>query len=433
VRSKNNNVCLITLGCPKNIVEGENILGIIRKKGYTLTADLKTAGTVIVHTCSFIEDARNESIDTIRAISKLKENGTIQKLIVTGCMVQDEKRNIQNIFPSADSFVGTGELHNIDSVLDVDACYKVSGPGGLMLPKAGRVLSSDLPVAYLKLSEGCNHRCSFCIIPQLRGRYRSRNIGSVVSEADSLAQKGIKELVLIAQDTTFYGHDIYKKSVLAKLVDSLSSVEGIKWIRLLYAYPGTVREELLDIIEKNPKVCKYLDMPLQHVSKRVLEKMRRPVNSAQTVSRIIDRVPDIALRTTFITGFPGETDKDFGELYDFVSRGLIEHLGVFVYSDNKKAESHKFGRQVPEKIKFERQKELMLLQKKIVTRKNKARVGRKIEVLVEQDKGGGEFFARAAFQAPEIDSRVRVKGNFRTGEFADVTITGVSGYDIKGV
>lgn len=436
-------VSIITLGCPKNIVEGENIAGLIKESGFDLMPDLKDADIAVVHTCSFISDADRESADVIKRLSQLRQSGRLKKLFVTGCLVQKEGKNIIAKFPDVDSFVGTGNLHRLPEIIDSNEKLVLGKPGGYLEGTSKRLLSSALPSAYLRIAEGCSHRCSFCIIPKLRGRYKSRNMKSIVREAEELAGQGIREFNLIAQDTSIYGRDLYGYSALPELIRKLAQIPAVKWIRILYAYPATITRELLETIKNEEKVCKYLDIPLQHVNERILRKMGRPSGARKVVERIRKDIPGITLRTTLIVGFPGETKKEFGELYNFVGDGWIDHLGVFEYSQNKGASSHKFSGQINKQTAGERKKRLMLKQREIVKIKNKARVNSNFEVLVESSnvnkiKSGMEFrkyaisSGRSEFQAPEIDNLIYLSGKQDTGSFVNVKITGIRGYDLMG-
>lgn len=424
-------LCLIALGCPKNTVEAEGMAGLLSSRGITLTTDIAAADYALVHTCSFINDARDESSRAIRALSRLKEEGKLEKIFVTGCLVQQEGKKIAELFPTVDGFIGTGELDKLPGLIRGGPRILCGKAGGLLDPGAPRLLSSSLPSAYLRLAEGCNHRCGFCLIPRLRGKYVSRPEGSILREAEELAECGIEELNLIAQDTTYYGYDRQARFGLPSLIRKLAKIRGIRWIRLLYAYPSTVSTELLKVIADEEKLCKYIDIPLQHVSGNVLERMRRPRNARETVRRITGAVPGISLRTTMIVGYPGETEKDIAELADFVSEGWFEHLGVFEYSHHPDAPSARLGGQVPAGAKRERRREVMAAQKKAVRKKNLSRVGKTYDVLVES-RNGGTWSGRTVFQAPEIDEKTLFSGKAKIGAFVPVTITGTTGYDLNG-
>ncbi len=431
-------VALITLGCPKNIVEGEQMAGILQAQGFSLTTDLAHADIAVIHTCSFIGDARNESSRMIRSLVQRKKLGRLKKVIVTGCFVQDEGKQIMRLFPGVDGFMGTGTLGSLGSFIESSDRYCVGSAGGLLESSATRLLSSALPSAYVRIAEGCNHRCSFCTIPRLRGRYVSRSMSSVVAEARQLADIGIRELVLVAQDVTVFGRDRSGRLMLPHLLTNLARIPAIRWIRLLYAYPSTVSDELLGVMNDEEKICRYIDMPLQHASPAVLKRMHRPLHVRALLERIKKRVPGIAVRTTFITGFPGETKEDFNQLRSLIAEGWFEHLGVFAYSDQSRAASAKYLDKVPAALALSRQKELMSVQQKIVRRHNAARIGSIEEMLVERQEqkrynAKTPFVAgRTRFQAPEIDSIVRAAGSASNGTFVRVKITGFSGYDLLG-
>ena len=427
-------ICLVTLGCPKNVVEGETLAGLLNNSGWDLTTDLHKASAAIVHTCSFIKDAREESAGVIKALSDLRKNNKLEKLIVSGCMVQGDGKTLLNEFKYVDGFVGTGGLKNIAKLLSGEKNFILGSPGGLVESPFPRLLSSELATAYIRIAEGCSHSCSFCSIPSLRGKYKSRTIKSIVSEAEELADNGIKELILIAQDTTYYGYDKYKRFLLPELLKELVKVDKLEWVRIMYAYPSSINDELIDTINKEEKICKYLDLPLQHVSNRVLSAMCRPGNVKALIKSIKKRIPGLAIRTTFITGFPGETKKNFDELYDFVSEGHFDQLGVFEYSDNKNTASYKYGFKVLDKVNNDRRSRLMLLQKAVVENNNKLWKNKVIKVLVEGESVDKKHMhGRSYFQAPEIDSKIIFKGRAPVGNFADIKITGFKGYDLKGV
>lgn len=428
-----NKVCLITLGCPKNIVEGENIAGILRGQGWELTTDIRAATSAIVHTCSFIADASEESSKTIKSLARLKKHGNLKKIIVSGCMVQKEGEKIESLFPFADGFIGTGNLERISELLG-DGRKFISAPaGGLTESLYPRLLSSSLPSAYLRISEGCNHRCSFCVIPGLRGAYRSRTMESIIREADELSACGVREIVLIAQDTTCYGLDLYKRFALPELLRKLAILSKIKWIRLLYAHPSGITDELLDTILSEKKICRYIDIPLQHVSERILKLMGRPPMARLAIERIKERIPGLSLRTTFIVGFPGETQKDFKELLSFVSEGWFDQAGAFAYSAEKGVKAFNMPGRVASTIMKSRIKKLMTAQKKVVEYKNELRIGDTEEVLVESLSGRNDLLkGRTRFHAPEVDSSILIKGKASPGSFIKAKITGYKGYDLLG-
>lgn len=429
-------ISLITLGCPKNIVESESIAGILKNNGYLITTDIPKADVVLVHTCSFIQDAKNESEEVIRSLIELKEKQLVKKIIVSGCLVQELGKKIKNYFRNVDSFVGTGELDKILKAVKFSNKDYINHAGGLLETSYQRELSSKLPSTYLRIAEGCNHKCSFCIIPKLRGKYKSREINSIFKEAKHFVQKGIKELNLIAQDTTYYGRDLKENSNLKKLLTKITKLNGLKWLRILYANPDSISEDLLKLINENSKICNYLDIPIQHVSDRILNQMGRKTGVREVIEKICRKYPGITLRTTIIVGFPGETDKDFRELCDFISKGLFEHLGVFEYSASEGAKSARFKNKVSEKIKRRRMRKIMYLQKEIVKKRNKRKIGSLIDVFVEKklyNNNNKEFWlGRAQYQAPEIDSNIIFSGTSKVGNFEKVSIVGYKDYDLIG-
>ncbi|OGS18361.1 MAG: ribosomal protein S12 methylthiotransferase RimO [Elusimicrobia bacterium RIFOXYA2_FULL_50_26] len=430
-------LCLVTLGCPKNIVEGEHIAGIVEAGGWEITTDIRKASAAIVHTCSFIADAADESVNAINALSGLRKQGKLEKLIVSGCMVQEKGQALAARFPQVTGFIGTGGLERISGLLGCHAGqHFISGaPGGLLESAHPRLLSSTLPSAYLRISEGCNHKCSFCLIPRLRGRYKSRSMKSLVEEARELADNGIRELVLIGQDTSFYGRDNYGRLALPELLRKLCRISDLKWIRVLYAHPASLTRELADTMASNEKICSYLDMPLQHISTSVLRAMKRPPNARKALLLLKKYFPAVSLRTTFITGFPGETEDDFSEMYDCIGEGWFDNLGVFEYSPHPDVASAGIKPAVTPKIARQRKKKLMLLQQKIVAAKNAALIGSKAETLIERAVGDlrlNRWMGRTRFMAPEIDGSIIVHGKTAPGRFVNTAITGATGYDLMG-
>jgi len=424
-------ICLVTLGCPKNIVEGENIAGMLRAGGWELTTDLNSADAAVIHTCSFILDAKKESEEVISNISKLKRTGILKKIAVTGCLVQSEGRKLKEKFKCADIFLGTGQLSKLPEALNKESALELSNPGGFFSSGAPRLLSSSLPSAYLRIAEGCNHKCSFCVIPKLRGKYKSRAKGEILKEARELVALGIKEINVIAQDTTYYGKDLYGKPVLAGLLRDIAGIKGIKWVRLMYAYPSTLTKDVVKVIRSEKNICKYIDIPVQHVSERVLKMMGRPGDVKTIVRHLKKEIPGLVLRTTLIVGFPGETKKEFDELAQFVSEGWFDHLGVFEYSAYGGTAACSLRGIVSARVKRERRNELMLRQKMVVAAKNKSLLGTKVDVLIESNKNNKTCSGRTAYHAPEIDGGIIVKGVCRPGRFVKAVITGYKGYDLK--
>lgn len=428
---------LISLGCPKNLIDSEAMLGQLVEKGYSIASDPSDSEIIIVNTCGFIEPAKKESIETILQAAEYKTKDPDKKLIVAGCLVQRYGKELKKEIPEVDHFVTLNDVERIveacgtefDERLDEQpADYIYDG-------KVRRIITTPGSYAYLKIAEGCDHVCSFCAIPSMRGKYRSRTIASICAEAQDLAQQGIKELVLISQDSTIYGWDLGLKEGLAVLVRELAKTDGIDWIRVMYSYPTSLRKSFLEAMAEVPKICNYIDMPLQHASGAVLARMQRGGNSDQ-YRRMIDNmrktVPEIAIRTTLIAGYPGETDEDFKQLYDFVKDVEFERLGVFTYSDEEGTAGYEHQPKVLRKVAVRRRRELMSLQSAISKKHNRAMIGKNAKVLidkVETNSGIGRLYS----QAPDIDGVVKIKGmsNLVPGEFVDVVITGAGEYDLN--
>jgi len=433
-------VGMLSLGCPKNLVDGEVMLGRLRGAGYELVADARQADVVVVNTCAFIDRAKQESVDAILEMAREKESGRAQRLVVTGCLSQRYDEELRREIPEIDASLGTGQVEDIVRAVSGDATSLAdAGPGPptwVYDHTAPRILSTPPWLAYVKISEGCDYTCSFCIIPTLRGKHRSRNVEDVVSEARALAERGVREIVLVAQDSTRYGLDHGIRDGLAYLLRRLGRIDGIRWIRIMYAYPATLSDPILEVIASEGKVVKYVDIPLQHASESVLKRMKRPTgkgNLLGMVERIRQRVPGVAIRTTFIVGFPGETEADFEELLAFVESGQFESLGVFTYSDEEGTGSFELPDRVTAKVKERRRQRLMSLQKRISTRRNRARVGERLEVLVEGTHDDTDLLlrGRAATQAPEIDGQVLINdGTAAPGSFVTCEVTEAHPYDL---
>lgn len=427
---KKDKVSVITLGCSKNLVDSEVMMGQLQHGGYDVKHDKWNKGRniVIVNTCGFIDRAKEESINTILEYADAKSKGKIEKLYVTGCLSQRYKDNLEEEIPEVDAFFGTMELPRLLKTLKVDYQHELIGE---------RLLSTPSHYAYLKISEGCNRTCSFCAIPLMRGKHISRTIEDLVDEAKKLAAKGVKELMLIAQELTFYGLDIYKKRRLPELLAELSKVEGIEWIRLHYAYPAQFPMEIIDAIAENPKVCNYLDMPLQHASDNVLTAMRRNITNADTrtlIEQIRSRIPGIAIRTTMLVGYPGETEQDFKDLKTFVEEMRFDRLGVFTYSHEENTRAHNVEDDISADLKAERAAELMSVQEQISAELNEKKVGQTFKVLFDR-KEGGYFIGRTEFDSPEVDNEVLVDAKsqyVRVGDFAHVKITRAEEFDLYG-
>lgn len=427
---KHDKVSVITLGCSKNLVDSEVMMKQLQHGGYDVQHDKWSRGRniVIVNTCGFIDRAKEESINTIMEYADAKSEGKIEKLYVTGCLSQRYKDNLETEIPEVDAFFGTMELPRLLKTLKVDYKQELIGE---------RFLTTPLHYAYLKISEGCNRTCSFCAIPLMRGKHVSRTIEEVVSEAKKLAAMGVKELMLIAQELTFYGLDIYKKRRLPELLQELCKVDGIEWIRLHYAYPAQFPMEIIDAIANNEKVCNYIDMPLQHASDNMLTAMRRNITNADTRKLIADirnRVPDIALRTTMLVGYPGETEQDFEEMKNFIAEMRFERLGVFTYSHEENTRAHDVPDDIPQEVKDERAAELMELQESISGELNAKKVGNTYKVLFDR-KEGGYFIGRTEYDSPEVDNEVLVDAKTsyaRIGDFANVKINRAEEFDLYG-
>lgn len=437
-------VHLVSLGCPKNRVDSEVMVGKLQQGEFTMVDDPEQADVIVVNTCSFIRPATEESIETVLQMARFKNAGSCSKLVVTGCMVQRYGKDLEKEMPEVDHFLGTGEYHRIDAILlgreDAQQKSHIDTPLYIHDEMAPRINSWAPHSAYLKISEGCDHRCAFCIIPQLRGKMRSRTVASLVSEAQRLADAGVVELTLVSQDSTAYGRDLGDGSNLGSLVRGLAAIEGIRWIRVHYLYPHGVPEDLLKAMADEPKICRYLDIPLQHVSGNMLKAMRRGV-TREGQERILERirrfVPDVALRTTFIVGFPGETEEDFAEMMDFVEKQRFDRVGVFTYFQEDGTPAATLEGQVSEKIKKERQRKLMNLQKKISREKHKALVGKTFSVLVDGVSEESEFLmkGRLTSQAPDVDGMVYIQSppiDARAGQIRQLRIVKAAAYDLVG-
>lgn len=433
-------VSLISLGCPKNLVDSEVILGLLSKAGYPLTSRPEEAQIIIVNTCSFIQDATKEAIETILQVSRYKERGSCRLLVVSGCLPERYGRSLEKEFPEVDLFVGTGDFQNLPEILSKNRKVKsfLSKPTFLYDEKTPRILSTPPFSAYLKIAEGCSNLCTFCTVPKIRGPYRSRTIQSVLKEARRLVDRGVREIILIAQDTTAYGRDLRDGTNLEKLLRGLVRVDGIHWIRKLYSYPKPeyFTESLLNLMAKEEKICPYLDLPIQHIDDQILRRMGRPSTSHEIynlLQKIRAALSEISLRTSLIVGFPGETEKHFRALYDFVGEVRFDHLGAFKYSAEEGTPASRLAGSVPEPVKEERLGLLMDLQKKISWQKHRALVGRKMEVLVEgQDQQRRLLRGRLKTQAPEIDGSVFLKGKAKPGDWVEARITKALPYDLIG-
>ncbi len=428
---KKDKVNVITLGCSKNLVDSENLITQLRGNDFEVTHEDETdqANIVIINTCGFIDLAKQESIETIVNHAELKKAGLIEKLYVTGCLSQRYKDDLETEIPEVDAFFGTLEMPALLAKLDAD--YKVELLGERQI--------TTLPhYAYLKISEGCNRTCSFCAIPLMRGQHVSRPIEELVTEARNLARRGVKELMLIAQELTYYGLDLYKNRALPQLLNALADVEGIEWIRLHYAYPSKFPLEILDVVRERTEICNYLDIPLQHASDRVLSLMHRQITRKETeqlLDQIRSKVPGIALRTTFLVGHPGETEEDFEELLDFVRTQRFERVGVFQYSHEESTSAYDMIDDVPAELKAERASRLMEVQAEISLEKNQEKIGKIYRVLFDR-KEGKYFVGRTESDSPEVDNEVLVEAKknqyIRIGDFANIKIVDAEEHDLFG-
>jgi ribosomal protein S12 methylthiotransferase len=426
---KSSKINLVTLGCSKNQVDSEVLLAQLKGNGLEAVHESRDddANIVVINTCGFIDNAKQESIDTILRYVDAKEEGIVDKVYVTGCLSQRYKDDLEKEIPQVDAWFGTRDLSRLLKVFKADYKQELVGE---------RILTNPGHYAYLKISEGCDRPCSFCAIPLMRGGHISRPMEELVTEARNLARTGTKELLIIAQDSTYYGLDLYKKRNLAELLQRLSDVSGIEWIRLHYAFPAGFPLDVLDVMRERENICKYLDIPLQHGSTRMLQLMRRGTTREKTeelLQTIRERVPGIALRTTMIAGHPGETEEDFSQLMDFIDKSRFERLGIFNYSHEENTHSYSFADDVPDEIKQERADAVMELQQGISLSINQQRIGSTLKVLVDR-KEGRDFIGRSEYDSPEVDNEVIIKGSeyLRTGDFVDVRITGATEFDLTG-
>ncbi|MBP3610209.1 MAG: 30S ribosomal protein S12 methylthiotransferase RimO [Lachnospiraceae bacterium] len=436
------NVLFISLGCDKNLVDSEVMLGLLRDKGYSLTNEETEADIIVINTCCFIHDAKEESIQTILEMAEYKKAGRLQVLLVTGCLAQRYQSEILAEIPEVDAVLGTTATDKIveamEEALTGKKAERYADLQALPLPETNRVNTTGGYYSYLKIAEGCDKHCTYCIIPSLRGNYRSIPMERLVKEAEFLAEGGVKELTLIAQETTVYGVDLYGKKMLPELLDRLCEIEGIEWIRLLYCYPEEITDELIDTMKRQPKICHYLDMPIQHAADTVLKRMGRRTTHKELdelIAKLRREIPDIALRTSLITGFPQETEEEHQELLEFVKSAGFERLGVFTYSKEENTAAARMKGQITKKVKVQRQKELMKLQQQISRKRGEEKVGRTIRVMIEGKLPEDDIFiGRSYMDAPNVDGFVFVhsKDSYLSGEFVDVKITQAKEYDLVG-
>lgn len=433
-------IYLVNLGCVRNLVDSEIMLGRLVQAGWTVTQEPEEADIIVVNTCGFIEPAINESIDTILELAKFKKTGYCRNIIVTGCLPERFREEIVHLLPEVNFFLGTGAFDKIvqaaDGFKDLPVC-------SLPNPNLGSIQEKDVPrinslthMAYVKIAEGCDKSCTYCIIPELRGKHRSRPLKDIVDEARDLISSNVKELILVAQDTTYYGRDLCPPVDLGLLIERISTISENVWVRFLYGHPESIDESIIKTIAGRSNICSYFDIPIQHVSASILKRMGRRY-TRDYLYKLIDRirsfVPDAALRTTVIVGFPGETEKDFRQLLDFVEDICFDNLGTFIYSDFEDLPSHRFSGHIPEKVATQRYNLLMSSQAKISLENNRKQIGRTVKVLVEEKQEDNIFCGRTAFQAPEVDGIVYINsGQMKTGCFADVKITDAYEYDLVG-
>lgn len=439
---------MLSLGCPKTLVDSEVILGKLDPKKYAIADSVADCDVALLNTCSFIQDAQQESVDRILELIELKKEKQIQAVVVMGCLVQRFPKDLQKEFKEVDAFIGSGEYAKIPEIVEKvtggEKIFSVGPPGYLSTSGEARVSLTPRHYRYLKISEGCDHSCSFCVIPSFRGRYRSRSIDDVVDEAKRLIDGGAKEIILTGQDTTYFGKDYSNQFLLPELLRRLDRLNGLKWLRVLYAYPSCITPDLMHAVADSEKICRYIDMPLQHASDRMLLAMRRGITKRRTIDLIQKfrkLVPDLAIRTTFIVGFPGETEKDFEELLAFMEQMQFERLGIFIYSQEEGSQSATLPNQVPEKIRRRRLERAMLLQQEISRKNNRRFLGRTLEVLIEE-KGdrskfnpspfSAQYLARSYMDAPEVDGNVLVKSPkpLEIGSFYRAVVTATEEYDL---
>ncbi len=424
---KKNKINVVTLGCSKNVYDSEVLMGQLKANNKEVVHE-EEGNIVVINTCGFINNAKEESVNTILEYVQKKEEGTVDKVFVTGCLSERYKPDLQKEIPNVDQYFGTTELPGLLKALGADYKHELIGE---------RLTTTPKNYAYLKIAEGCDRPCSFCAIPIMRGKHRSKPIESLVIEAEKLAAKGVTELILIAQDLTYYGLDLYKKRNLAELLKALVLVEGIQWIRLHYAFPTGFPMDVLDVMREEPKVCNYIDIPLQHISDPILKSMRRGTTKAKTdalLERFRESVPDMTIRTTLIVGYPGETDADFQLLKEWVKTQRFERLGCFTYSHEENTHAYQLEDDVPEEVKMQRANEIMEIQSQISWELNQQKIGQNFKVVVDR-KEGDYFIGRTEYDSPDVDNEVLIdasKHYMKTGDFAEVKIYEAEDFDLYG-
>ena len=424
---KKNRINVVTLGCSKNVYDSEVLMGQLKASGKDVVHE-QEGNVVVINTCGFINNAKEESVNTILHYMQQKEEGTVDKVFVTGCLSERYKPDLQKEIPNVDQYFGTTELPGLLKALGADYKHELIGE---------RLTTTPKNYAYLKIAEGCDRPCSFCAIPLMRGKHKSTPIEELVTEAEKLAANGVKELILIAQDLTYYGLDLYKKRNLAELLEHLVKVEGIEWIRLHYAFPTGFPMDVLDIMKREPKICNYLDIPLQHISDAILKSMRRGTTMAKTTKLLQDfraKVSEMTIRTTLIVGYPGETEEDFQTLKQWVKDMRFERLGCFTYSHEENTHAYNLEDNVPEEIKMQRANEIMEIQSQISWELNQAKIGQVFKVVIDR-KEGNYFVGRTEFDSPDVDNEVLIdasKTYLKTGEFTTVKIIDAEDFDLYG-
>ncbi len=425
MKNEKKKIHLLTLGCPKNLVDSEILMSRLKDK-FQIVEKPEKAQILIINTCGFINSAKQESIDKIFEAIELKEKGKLDKIYVMGCLSERYKDELENEIPEVDKFFGVEKFSEVLKELGIDYKYELLGE---------RDVLTTGHYAYLKISEGCDNPCSFCAIPLIRGKHTSRPMEEIIKEAKKLAWKGVKELIIIAQDTTYYGLDIYGERKLAELLSRLSEIDGIEWIRLMYTFPAKFPEEVLDVIAHNPKICKYIDIPIQHISDKILKSMRRGITKRKTIElleKIREKISDVSIRTSLIVGYPEETQKEFEELLDFVYRFKFDRLGVFTYSQEEGTFAYKLGDPIPDEEKERRMALIMNAQHDIIIEKNENMLGKKVRVLIDR-KEKNYYVGRTQWDAPEIDLEVLIQNeNLKVGEFYEVEIYDFFEYDLIG-
>lgn len=436
------NLLFISLGCDKNLVDTEVMLGMLAKHGYQMVDDEASADIIVINTCCFIHDAKEESINTILEMAEWKKSGKLKALVVTGCLAERYRQEIMDEIPEVDAVLGTTSydkiLEAIAAALHGEHKLIVNDVNALPLVDEKRIVTTGGHYAYMKIAEGCDKHCTYCIIPKIRGNYRSVPMERLVKEAEYLAEQGVKELILVAQETTVYGKDIYGEKSLPKLLRALCKVSGLRWIRILYCYPEEITEELIQIMKEEPKICHYIDLPIQHASDAILKRMGRRTSKAQlieTVEHLREEIPDICIRTTLITGFPGETEEQHEEVMDFVDQMEFDRLGVFTYSPEEDTPAAEFEHQIPEEIKEDRQAELMELQQDIAFELAENMIGQTVLVMIEGKVADeNAYVGRTYKDAPNVDGLIFIMTDEElvSGDFAMVKVTGAQEYDLIG-